>query len=427
VALYALVAMVPAALIALGLLWLEPHSSKLRWTLTLAIGCSWLTLAWVVDEVTQPLHTMANLLASLRERDFSIRGRHARDDDALGMAMTEANLLASTLRAERYGALDANALVRKVMEAIDVPIFVFAPDERLSLANGAGARLVGRAAEELPGKSAAELGLPGLLEGPTPRTLSLQLGGVVRQLEVRRGPVRQEGRPHTLVVVADLSQALRAEERQAFERLVRVLGHEINNSLAPIQSIADNLRQRLGRARDDKYEADLGRGLSVIARRAEALGRFMSSYGRLARLPPPRLGEVEVAAWVRRVVELEKRQVVEVVPGPALVLRGDGDQLDQLLINLLRNAVDAALETGGAVAVGWAAVHGSVVVTVRDEGPGLGETRNLFVPFFTTKAEGSGIGLVLSRQIAENHGGTLTLEDRTDRPGCEARLTLPLG
>jgi nitrogen fixation/metabolism regulation signal transduction histidine kinase len=427
VVLFALVAMVPAALMTLLLVWLEPHSAKLRWTLTLGIGASWLTLFWLVEEVAQPLHTLANLLASVREHDFSIRGRHDRADDALGMAMTEANLLAATLRAERFGALDANALVRKVMEAIDVPIFVFAPDERLTIANGAAARLTGRALAELTGRTAGQLGLAALLAGPTPQTVSLALGGTTRQLEVRRGPVRQEGRPHTLVVVADLSQVLRAEERQAFERLVRVLGHEINNSLAPIQSIADNLGQRLQRgAKDEKWEADLQRGLQVIARRAESLGRFMSSYGRLARLPPPTLAAVDVGAWVRRVAELEKRRPVAVVTGPEVAVRGDADQLEQLLINLLRNAVEAASETGGAVEVGWATERGAVVVTVRDEGPGLGETRNLFVPFFTTKAEGSGIGLVLSRQIAESHGGTLTLTDRVDRTGCEAKVTLPL-
>jgi nitrogen fixation/metabolism regulation signal transduction histidine kinase len=423
---YALVTAVPASLVALGLLWLEPHSAKIRWTVTLLLACSWSALAWMSDEVTRPLQTLGNLLASLRERDFSIRGHHAGDDDALGAALAEANTLAATLRAERYGALEASSLVHKVMEAIDVALFVFAGDGKLTLANGAAARLTARALTELGNRTAAELGLGALLNGPSPQVLSLTLGGVTRQLEVRRGPVRQEGRPHTLVAVADLSLALRAEERQAFERLVRVLGHEINNSLAPIRSIAENLRQRQTRTRDDKYEDDLARGLSVIARRSESLGRFMVSYARLAKLPPPRLADVDVGAWVRRVAELEKRLPVAVEPGPALTLRGDGDQLEQVLINLLRNAVDAALETGGAVALGWQRQGDRLLVSVRDEGPGLGETRNLFVPFFTTKAEGSGIGLVLSRQIAENHGGTLTLANRDDRRGCEARLVLPL-
>ena len=318
--------------------------------------------------------------------------------------------------------------MRKAIDAIDVAVFVFDADGVLTLCNGAAARLVGNAAAAMVGQKATALGLGALLDGETPRTISLTLGGAEQKLEVRRGPVRQEGRPSTLVVAADLSRALRAEERHAFERLVRVLGHEINNSLAPIRSIAESLRQRVARPQENDVElaADLGNGLDVIARRAEALSRFMTSYARLMRLPPPRLATVDVAAWVRRVVELEKRRPVTLVDGPAATLQADGDQLDQLLINLVRNAVDAATDTDGAVEVSWEAADGSVTVRVRDEGPGLSDTRNLFVPFFTTKSNGTGIGLVLSRQIAENHGGTLTLQDRGDRRGCEARLRLPI-
>ncbi len=425
---HALGAALPAALVALGFLWLEPHSPKVRWTLTLVCVTAWTALALTVrEEVARPLQTLSNLLAALREGDFSIRGRHARTDDALGVALDEANALAATLRRERYGALEASALVRKAIEAIDVALFVFDVDGRISLANAAAARLVGVAPEKLAGQSAAALGLGALLDGESPRTIALTLGGMPRQLEVRRGPVRQEGRPSTLVIAADLSRALRAEERHAFERLVRVLGHEINNSLAPIRSIAASLR---GRARNPKpddgdFAADLSNGLEVIERRAEALGRFMSSYARLMRLPPPRLGPVDVDAWVRRVVALEKRRPVALAAGPDATVRADGDQLVQLLINLVRNAVEAAAETDGAVEVSWEARPDNIIVRVRDDGPGLSDTRNLFVPFFTTKADGSGIGLVLSRQIAENHGGTLTLQDRDDRRGCEARLTLP--
>jgi len=381
--------------------------------------------------VARPLQTLSNLLAALREGDFSIRGRHSRNDDALGVALDEANALAATLRRERYGALEASALVRKAIEAIDVAIFVFDADGVLTLCNRAAGKLVGADPEAMADKAAAALGLGALLDGDSPRTLSLTLAGTPRQLEVRRGPVRQEGRPSTLVVAADLSRALRAEERHAFERLVRVLGHEINNSLAPIRSIAESLRQRATRAvapngDDAEFHGDLTRGLEVIERRAEALSRFMTSYARLMRLPPPRLAPVDVTAWVRRVVDLEKRRPIALAAGPEVSVRADGDQLDQVLINLLRNAVDAAAETDGAVEVGWEKQGDTLVVRVRDEGPGLSDTRNLFVPFFTTKANGTGIGLVLSRQIAENHGGALTLQDRGDRRGCEARLSLPL-
>jgi two-component system, NtrC family, nitrogen regulation sensor histidine kinase NtrY len=221
---------------------------------------------------------------------------------------------------------------------------------------------------------------------------------------------------------------LRAEERSAWQRIVRVLGHEINNSLAPIKSIAGSLGSLTRREeRPADWEEDLRSGLQVIESRSESLGRFMGAYARLARLPRPSVGPVRVADWVHRVAALETRLEVRVHPGPTVVVTADGDQLDQLLINLLHNAVDAALETGGGVQVGWSTRAGVVEVVVEDEGPGLPDPGNLFVPFFTTKASGSGIGLVLSRQIAEAHGGALVLEPRKDARGARASLRLPLG
>jgi two-component system, NtrC family, nitrogen regulation sensor histidine kinase NtrY len=231
-----------------------------------------------------------------------------------------------------------------------------------------------------------------------------------------------------LLVLSDLSRVLRAEERSAWQRLVRVLGHEINNSLAPIKSIAGSLRTLAGRgSRPPDWEQDLRSGLTVIESRSESLGRFMSAYAQLARLPPPRLGQMSVDEWVRRVAALETRLPVHVAPGPVVAVTADGDQLDQLLINLVRNAADAALETGGGVEVGWRVVGGMLEVLVDDEGPGLPDPGNLFVPFFTTKVNGSGIGLPLSRQIAEAHGGSLLLEPRRGARGARARLRLPLG
>ena len=230
-----------------------------------------------------------------------------------------------------------------------------------------------------------------------------------------------------LLVLTDLRQALREEERQAWQRLVRVLSHEINNSLAPIQSIAGSLRALIGRApRPADADEDLQRGLDVIGTRAESLGRFMRGYARMARLPAPALAPVEVGAWVERVAQLEKRRPVRVRPGPPTTLSADRDQLEQLLINLVSNAVDAAAETSGDVEITWERQNGELDLRVVDEGPGLPATRNLFTPFFTTKRNGTGIGLVLSRQIAEAHGGSLTLEDRADAHGCIARLRLPL-
>jgi two-component system nitrogen regulation sensor histidine kinase NtrY len=431
VLLLALLAPVPALALAMGLLWTGGLPSKLQWTLTVVVVSGWLGGAFAIRErVVRALQTIANLLEALREGDFSVRGRQYVDRrDALGEALAEVNVLADTLARQRTGALEATALLTKVMSEIDVAVFAFDRDRNLRLVNRAAERLLAAPASRLLGSSAETLGMAALLQGEAPRTVEAAFPGGRGQWELRRNAFRLEGLPHELVVLTDVQRALREEERQAWQRLVRVLGHEINNSLAPIRSIAGDLQQTLERpdgARPSDWQDDVRRGLGVIERRSEALGRFMTSYARLAKLPPPRLRPLEIALWLRRVVELEKRLPVRLVPGPDLTIPGDGDQLDQLLINLVQNAVDAALETGGGVELTWRRLPRDVEVLVSDGGPGLADTQNLFVPFFTTKPKGSGIGLVLSRQIAEAHRGSLTLEPRRDHPGATARLRLPL-
>jgi len=418
----------PAVGLALGLLWFGDFTPRTQWTLTMLVAGVWLACAAIVREhVVRPLQTVSNVLAALRERDYTLRARGSNPEDALGLLLLELNSLGDDLRAQRLGALEASALLRRVMEEIDVAIFAFDAAHALRLVNRAGAALLGRAPEQLLGRDAASLGLASSLAGDTPRVDTLTFPGRAGRWEVRRGTFRQGGLPHQLLVLTDVSRALSDEERQAWKRLIRVLSHELNNSLAPIKSIADSLRGIISRepAPPDQLD-DLRKGLGVIASRSESLSRLMAAYARLARLPAPRLESVAIQDWVRRVVALETRRPVTIRPGPNVAIQADGGQLDQLLINLVRNAVDATLEADGAVEVGWETRNGQLDVWVRDEGAGLADTANLFVPFYTTKPDGSGIGLALSRQIAEAHGGTLTLSNRVGHRGCEALVSLAL-
>jgi nitrogen fixation/metabolism regulation signal transduction histidine kinase len=418
----------PAALVGMILLWTGDFELKVQWTLTVFVACFWLGFSFALRErVVRPLQTLSNLLGALLEGDYSIRSRAAPADDALGLAMMEVNALSKTLRDQRLGALEATALLRTVMEEIEVAVFAFDNEEKLRLVNRAGERLLDMPAERMTGRTADALGLSHLLEDSAQHTLDASFPGARGRWEIRRSTFRQGGLPHQLLVLTDITRILREEELQAWQRLIRVLSHEINNSLAPIKSIAGSLQALLKRPeRPGDLDEDVEQGLKVIAGRSDALSRFMSSYARLAKLPAPHLEPLDVSTWIRRVVDLETRLKVDVEPGPRITIRADGDQLDQLLINLVRNAVDASLETGGRVTVGWTRDNGQVAIWVRDEGPGLPDTSNLFVPFFTTKPNGSGIGLALSRQITEAHRGTLTLADRKSGRGCEARLRLPL-
>jgi two-component system nitrogen regulation sensor histidine kinase NtrY len=434
--LLALAAGLPGSFIALILLWTGLYSSGAAWTLTFLILSLWLGFALSLrHRVVFSLQTLSNLLAAMREEDFSIRGRGARPDDAMGEVMIEVNALSTMLREQRLGAMEATGLLRTIIEEIDLAIFTFDHESKLRLVNRAGERLLIRPMERLLGSTALELGLAGCLEGESARTMDLTFPGASGRWSMRRGSFRQGGLPHQLVVLSDLSRTLRDEERQAWQRLIRVLGHELNNSLAPIQSVAQGLESGLNAANQlpelqtgpaAPILQDLQEGLAIIRSRTEALGRFMAAYARLARLPKPKHLPVPVADWVHRTAKLETRVKVCIKEGPRATISADVDQLEQLLINLIRNAADASLEThGSSVQVGWSVQGSQVEVWVIDDGPGIPNTANLFVPFFTTKPAGSGIGLVLSRQIAEAHGGQLTLENRIDARGCEARLRLP--
>ena len=429
--LYALLAGAPAVAVALYYLWLGTDSPpRVQLTFTLLVITCWLGFgAAVRHRLVRPLQTMANLLSALREGDFSIRARGVRRDEPLGEVYAEINFLGNVLQAQRLGALEATALLRTVMEEIDVAIFAFDSNETLRLVNRTGQELLAATAESVLGHSALELGLKECLEGDDTRVLAnMKFPGGTGRWGLRRTSFREGGRPHTLVVIADLSVPLREEELKAWQRLVRVLGHELNNSLAPIKSIAGSLTAILKRGqRAPDWEDDMRSGLEIIETRADGLSRFMQAYARLAKLPAPSLAPTDVASIIHRAAALETRRPIAVTGGPDLTANLDGAQIEQVLINLLKNAVETVLENDGGVRVSWQKQGTSFEVRIEDDGPGLANTANLFVPFFTTKPSGSGIGLLLCRQIAENHGGSLSLRNRDGgASGCLATLRLPI-
>ncbi len=417
----------PGVLVCCGLL-LSQHASTSLWLTLLGVivFVTLIVFGLLVEHVVRPLQTLTNVVSALREDDYAFRARGSATGDVLGELAIEINALADMLQDQRAGALEASALLRRVVGSIDAPVLAFDPGGVLRLLNPAAENVFALSTEGSIGQPAAELELSGLLEEPDEGIVELEHDGRGTRWMVHRSTFRQRGIPHALLLLTDVSAALREEERQAWRRLIRVLGHEINNSLAPIKSIAGSLRTQLisGVATDE----DLDRGLHIVESRAESLHRFVQAYRQLAQLPPPRLQKTSLAPLLERTLALEQRLRAEIVGGPEVTLTIDPDQMEQMLINLVRNAVEAALATRTGkprVQVGWQIDAGKVIIGIEDNGPGIANDSNLFVPFYTTKSGGSGVGLALARQIVEAHAGSVRLTNRK-AGGARAVVTLPV-
>jgi two-component system, NtrC family, nitrogen regulation sensor histidine kinase NtrY len=439
ISLYSFLVALPALLASGVLVWLLPWTLEARLSLIGGELFVWWILALALQEqTTRPLQTLSNVISSLREEDYSFRARNASPDDVLGELSLEVNALADMLSDQKLRSVEATALLQRVVDEIDAPLFTFDPASRLRLVNPAGERLLRQTKTRLLGRNATELGLQPCLAADNESLVELSLNDSQARWLLRRSSFRQSGVPHTLVVLSDVSRALREEERRTWQRLIRVLGHELSNSLAPIKSIAGSLSSRVSNtSMDPEVRSDLQRGLEIIEARSASLHRFLEAYRRLAQMPAPALREITLGPLVSRAAGLETRLKVCVQPGPDLAFQADPDQLEQMLINLIRNAADAVLETRtteeqatkaasqNGVVVRWDANPEEVTLAIEDEGPGLLNPANVFTPFYTTKPSGSGVGLVLSRQIAEAHGGSIDIANRPSGRGCVVRVILP--
>jgi nitrogen fixation/metabolism regulation signal transduction histidine kinase len=419
-------------LVALVLIWATPFQLSTKLTLTFLLLIFWIGFGFAVkNKVAFPLRTILNLLGALREGDYSMRLRGARRDDAMGELAWEVNRLVTFLQGQRFDVLESTGLLQKILAEIDVALFGFDSGNILRWVNDSGRRLLKLDGAKEIGFPAEKFGLDVCLKGPTPRIVDLSLPGAVGRWELRRATYREKGLSHQLIFLSDMTRTLHEQERQAWKRLIQILRHEINNSLTPIQSVAQSLQTSLKqKSRPEGWEDDVREGLEIIAERSEVLGGFIASYSKLTRLPDPTFAEMKVETWVRHAAGLETRLPLEIAAGPDVTIEADRSQLDQLLINIVSNAVEASLQTRskeeGHVVVGWRVDGSFLDVWVDDNGPGLDPATDPFVPFFTTKPQGSGIGLALGRQIAEAHGGYLTLANHSDQSGCRAMLRLPL-
>jgi two-component system nitrogen regulation sensor histidine kinase NtrY len=420
----------PGTALALVLLWAHSYSLGHKLEATILLLLFWLGLSFSArDLVVQSIHILSNVVSSLKEQNFSFRAMQGRPDDAMGELALEINQLAAAMEAERRGAIEAEHLLRKVASEVDAVILAVSPDGQIKLLNRAATVFFEKREDQLLNKTVEELGIEHLVNGPPSETVTRLTAGIEKRWVVRRSHFRQQGVPHRLIMLSEMSEVLRATERSAWQRLVRVLSHEINNSLAPIKSIARTLL-RLSDQIPESERENFQHGLGVIGSRADSLNRFLQGYARLTKLPVISKRVVRLENLLQRIVSLEQRIPITISPGPPAMVRVDPAQIEQVLINICKNAVDAvmarpATQLPPSVTISWSVFENDLQLIVRDNGVGLLDTSNLFVPFYTTKESGTGIGLPLSRQIVEGHGGALLIRNREDSSGCEVEIKIP--
>jgi PAS domain S-box-containing protein len=425
-----LVGAAPWILLSAGLLWWHDHPA-LTWQTVVVIGggITLLASAALWSGSLRRLQSVTSLLAGLREGDFSIQGSSEFDrEDPMGEVFAEISELARALRQRRLASIESEKLLAKVVGQIEVAVLTFDEKGQLRTINPCGTRLLGKPAADLIGRTALDLGLDQALQAEADKVIRLDLEHQAERLAVRRGVYREEGRQHQLLILTDVSEPLKQEEMQAWKRLIRVIGHEVHNSMTPIKVMVDGLDMLLRRSPPpEDWQATSAERLGLVSERIDRLSGFIEMYSSLAKVPKPRLVRLDVGTLVRDVAALEDRVSVRVEAGPDSTIQGDRSQLEQVLINLVRNSAEAVEETGGSVWMQWRRNEGKVTIEVVDEGVGIADPVHLFVPSFSTKPQGNGIGLALSRQIVEGHKGTIELTNRLDGPGARASVRLPAG
>ena len=402
------------------------------------VGCH----AKMHQKLSYQFRSLSNLLDAMLQGDYSLRARASHDDKALNELIDATNSLAIRLNKQRIETIESQLLLNTVISHIDVAIIALNSDDELTLTNPAAKQLLGlplsteNIATHEPLKQLGQM--KNLKQGEN-KVMPLNFSGQQGKFNVHMEHYREAGEQQKLFFITDVSSLLRSEERKAWQALVRVISHEINNSLSPIASISQSLVRLINRQENiELHKESIIEGLGIVSQRSKNLSGFINSYKKIASLPDPDKKNVSIVRIVHKVIGLYQVNQLEVHSSQDVELFIDEVQFEQVLINLIKNAIEAVknadengnpqskLSTKNRVAISWH-LHGNLFrLSISDDGTGVSNPDNLFVPFFTTKSNGSGIGLVLCRQIIEAHGGKLSLANKADSHGCIATIELSL-
>jgi nitrogen fixation/metabolism regulation signal transduction histidine kinase len=376
--------------------------------------------------ISSHLRSIDNLLEALETEDYSLRATDQYGTDELGSVYARVNKLAESMQYKRVAESELHFLLEKVIEQIDVAIVVFDSQLAISMLNPRCCELLAKSPAELVGTPLAESEFTRL---PWKDTLvDYEFPGASGKWKITWQEYREQGRPGRILYISDLQTVLAEQELKTWKNLIRVIAHEVNNSLAPISSISQSLISLIEPANmPAEWRAKVVSVLEVIGQRSESLKTFISQYAQIARLPEPNMTEVSLQSLFKKATSMFEGQQFEIKGlADSTPAYGDALQLEQLLINILKNAVESQQGKAGTIEIEVGSTSKFLILTIRDEGMGISNPENLFTPFYTTKDGGSGVGLTLCRQILAMHGGDISLRNRADTQGAEATIRLPL-
>lgn len=411
------------ALLMSWVLYLLDSSALTAVTLFGVIGIPLAIVSFLIYQRTiQPFYRLTSMVEAVRLEDYSSRAKPIYKQGIIKELFVEVNNLAELLqqRKQRY---DQHAfLIYQLMAQLDTPIVVFNDSLQLSHANDAFSAWCQQPWQSLRHYSSQRLGL-GLNEQQQWQILSKnnhQQGEGNWQL--RQSHFIKDNHKYHLLVLTDIGQEIRKTQQESWLQIIRVLSHEIHNSLTPIKSLAQSMAEM------PSTEPRSKEALAVIVRRSISLDEFVSRYATLYRNFNVKPCWINSSDFARHLSTLFDQQAI-VIENNISAIPADQALLEQVMINLVKNAIEAhnmgSAPKNTEITVSFNLQQDKTHIEIIDQGHGISNLENLFVPFYTTKENGNGIGLALCRNIIEQHGGSLTLVNNANGIGAKAEIILP--
>jgi len=403
--------------------------------IVLLLLCSFVMVASKQNSQYQ-IRTLSNLIESMIDGDYTLRGR-LQTNQAFQELLNSVNVLAGTLSKHKIEAKESRLLLERIMEQMDA--MVLATDEQgfVVMANASAHKLILGEVDKANNIQISNIQLSALPIGAeiinaNTGIIDFKSGSITGEHFLSKEAFFSDGKQHQLYTLTNAERLLMEKERKAWQSLLRVLSHEMNNSLTPIVAISQSMQKKLQKADSEIVKASLLDGINIINERADSLSQFIASYSQLSQLPKPNKSIFKLALMIEKLATLYPDCKINCLFDTQLLIEADKSQLEQVLINLFKNAVEAMENVDEKIIEISSSTEGNWQhITLRDFGTGIANLANVFVPFYTTKPQGSGIGLALCRQILFNHNGSIKIDNHQvaypeKHQGVEVVLSLPI-